>query len=83
MRIFDVPYAGGPAELLHLLSVVSPVADDLAVVYLPLLPVALWELLNELGVRLLRRPGRGVPDARLQRPGGPARASSSWPRATR
>ena len=52
--------------------VISPVADDLAVVYLPLLPVGLWELLGELGIRLLG-PGRGVPDARLQRPGGTAR----------
>ena len=56
VRIFDVPYAGGPGELLHLLSIVSPVADDLAVVYLPLLPVSLWELLGELGVRLVHVP---------------------------
>jgi dimethylargininase len=61
VRIFDLPYAGGPAELLHLLSVVSPVADDLAVAYLPLLPVALWELLNELGVRLLEVPAEEFP----------------------
>jgi dimethylargininase len=54
--IFDLPYAGGPAKLLHLLSVISPVADDLAVVHLPLLPVALWELLNELGTRLIDVP---------------------------
>jgi dimethylargininase len=53
VRIFDLPYAGGPDELLHLLSVVSPVADNLAVVYLPLLPVSLWELLRELGTRLI------------------------------
>ncbi|MEO8570112.1 MAG: arginine deiminase family protein, partial [Chloroflexota bacterium] len=38
VRVFDLPYWRGPAELIHLLSVVSPVADDLAVVYLPLLP---------------------------------------------
>jgi dimethylargininase len=56
VRIFDVPYWRGPAELIHLLSVISPVADDLAVVYLPLLPVGLWELLNELGVRQLAVP---------------------------
>ena len=31
-RIFDVPYWKGPAELVHLLSIVSPVADDVAVV---------------------------------------------------
>jgi N-dimethylarginine dimethylaminohydrolase len=29
--------------------VVSPVADDLAVVYLPLLPVGLWELMRRWG----------------------------------
>ncbi len=38
VRIFDVPYWRGPAELVHLLSVISPIADDLAVVFLPLLP---------------------------------------------
>jgi N-dimethylarginine dimethylaminohydrolase len=56
VRIFDVPYWRGPAELVHLLSVVSPVADDLAVVFLPLLPVGLWALLGELGVRLIEVP---------------------------
>lgn len=53
VRVFDVPYWRGPAELIHLLSVISPVADDLAVVYEPLLPVGLWRLLGDLGVRLL------------------------------
>ncbi len=53
MRIFDVPYWHGRTELIHLMSVISPVADDLAVVYLPLLPVGLWELLGELGIRLV------------------------------
>lgn len=56
VRIFDIPYWRGPAELIHLLSVISPVADDLAVVYLPLLPVGLWELLGELGMRLIEVP---------------------------
>jgi dimethylargininase len=56
VRIFDVPYWRGPAELIHLMSVISPVADDLAVVYLPLLPVGLWELLGELGIRLVEVP---------------------------
>ncbi len=53
VRVFDLPYWHGPDELVHLLSVISPVADDLAVVYLPLLPVGLWALLQELGIRLL------------------------------
>ena len=56
VRVFDVPFWRGPAELLHLLSVISPVADDLAVVYLPLLPVGLWELLHDLGTRLIDVP---------------------------
>jgi N-dimethylarginine dimethylaminohydrolase len=56
VRLFDVPYWRGPAELIHLMSVISPVADDLAVVYLPLLPVGLWELLGELGIRLVEVP---------------------------
>jgi dimethylargininase len=56
VRVFDVPYWRGSAELIHLLSVISPVADDLAVVYLPLLPVGLWRLLQELGIRLLEVP---------------------------
>jgi len=56
VRIFDVPYWRGPTELIHLLSVISPVADDLAVVYLPLLPVGLWQLLADLGIRLIPVP---------------------------
>jgi len=58
VRTFDVPYWRGPVELIHLLSLISPVADDLAVVYPPLLPVGLWQLLADLGVRLIP-----VPDA--------------------
>lgn len=56
VRVFDVPYWRGPAELIHLLSVISPVADDLAVVFPPLLPVGLWELLGDLGIRMIEVP---------------------------
>jgi dimethylargininase len=56
VRVFDVPYWKGPAELIHLMSVISPVADDLAVVYPPLLPVGLWELLGVLGIRMIDVP---------------------------
>ncbi len=68
VRVFDLPYWKGPAELVHLLSVISPVADDLAVVYPPLLPVGLWQLLDDLEIELIEVPRRRVPDARLQRP---------------
>ncbi len=61
VRVFDVPYWRGPDELIHLLSVISPVADDVAVVYEPLLPAGLYELLMDLSYRLVR-----VPDAEYE-----------------
>lgn len=61
VRIFDIPFWKGPAELVHLLSVISPVADDLAVVFLPLLPVGLWELLGELGIEMIAVPEEEFP----------------------
>jgi N-dimethylarginine dimethylaminohydrolase len=61
VRVFDVPYWKGPAELVHLLSVISPVADDLAVVFLPLMPAGLYELLADLGIWLLEVPEEEYP----------------------
>jgi N-dimethylarginine dimethylaminohydrolase len=61
VRIFDVPYWKGDAELVHLMSVISPIADDIAVVYLPLLPVGLWQLLRELEYRLVEVPDEEYP----------------------
>jgi N-dimethylarginine dimethylaminohydrolase len=61
VRAYDLPYWKGPDELVHLLSVISPVADDLAVVYLPLLPVGLWELLLDLDIRLIEVPDAEFP----------------------
>ncbi len=60
-HVFDVPYATGPAECLHLMSVISPVADDLAVVFLPQLPAGLHELLVERGVTLVSVPEEEMP----------------------
>jgi N-dimethylarginine dimethylaminohydrolase len=60
-RIVDVPYWKGPAELVHLMSVISPVSDDLAVVFLPLLPVGLWAWLGELGIGLVEVPEEEYP----------------------
>jgi dimethylargininase len=56
VRIFDLPYWRGPDELVHLLSVISPVADDLAAVFLPLLPAGLHAVLRDLAVRLVEVP---------------------------
>jgi N-dimethylarginine dimethylaminohydrolase len=50
---FDLPHHHGPERLLHLLSVISPVANDLALVFEPLAPVPLLEALDERGIRRL------------------------------
>jgi N-dimethylarginine dimethylaminohydrolase len=61
VRVFDLPYWKGPAELVHLLSVISPVADDMAVVFLPLMPAGLHALLSDLGIRLIEVPEEEYP----------------------
>jgi N-dimethylarginine dimethylaminohydrolase len=53
---YDLPYFTGPEACLHLLSLISPVDDDLAVAYPPLMPTAFWEELKRRGVRLLEVP---------------------------
>jgi dimethylargininase len=49
----DLPHDRGPGHVLHLMSLISPVADDLAVVYPPLAPVALMEMLADRGIRVV------------------------------
>jgi dimethylargininase len=49
----DLPHDRGPGHVLHLMSLISPVADDLAVVYPPLAPVALMQTLAERGIRVV------------------------------
>jgi N-dimethylarginine dimethylaminohydrolase len=53
---FDLPHLRGPGEVLHLMSLVSPLDRDLALVYLPLLPVRLVELLADRGIALVEVP---------------------------
>jgi N-dimethylarginine dimethylaminohydrolase len=53
---FDLPHLRGRGEVLHLLSLISPLAEDLALVYLPLLPVRLVELLEGRGIAMVEVP---------------------------
>jgi N-dimethylarginine dimethylaminohydrolase len=46
--------------VLHLLSVISPISDDLAVVDMPLLPSGLYRLLEEVGVKMIEIPQEEV-----------------------
>jgi dimethylargininase len=52
----DLPHHRGRGEVLHLLSLISPVDDDLVLVYPPLMPVRLVQLLEERGVHMIQVP---------------------------
>jgi dimethylargininase len=52
----DLPHYHGPGEVMHLMSLVSLLDRDLAVVYLPLMPVRLVELLREREYDLVEVP---------------------------
>ncbi|WP_375589313.1 arginine deiminase family protein [Hoeflea alexandrii] len=53
---FDLPLGNGADACLHLMSVVSPLAEKLALVYAPMLPVAFWQLLKDRGYTLVEAP---------------------------
>lgn len=55
---FDLPLWQGEEACLHLMSVISPLADDLALVHSPLLPAAFWQMLRQRGIRMVE----GDPD---------------------
>jgi len=57
----ELPYFGGPEACLHLLSLISLVDDDLAVVYPRLLAVPFWRLLRDRGIRLVEVPDEEFP----------------------
>jgi N-dimethylarginine dimethylaminohydrolase len=54
--VFDLPHWHGRGEVMHLLSLLSPLAPDLVVAYPPLLPVRLAQLLEERGIRIVPVP---------------------------
>jgi N-dimethylarginine dimethylaminohydrolase len=51
-----LPHYRGPADVFHLMSIVSPVDRDLAVVHSPLMPVPFREWLRERGMSLVEVP---------------------------
>ena len=56
-----LPHWRGPDDVFHLMSIISPVDRDLAVVYSPLLPVPFRDGLLEKGIQLIE-----VPDAEFE-----------------
>ncbi|HEX6490188.1 MAG TPA: arginine deiminase family protein [Gaiellaceae bacterium] len=53
---FDLPHWHGEGEVMHLLSLLSPLAGDLVVGYPPLLPTRLAQLLAARGIELVPVP---------------------------
>jgi N-dimethylarginine dimethylaminohydrolase len=53
---FDMPHYKGRSDVFHLMSVLSPLDKDLAVVYLPLMPVRLVEFLESRGIKFVHVP---------------------------
>jgi N-dimethylarginine dimethylaminohydrolase len=72
---FDLPHWNGRGEVMHLMSFISPLDRDLALVYPRIAPVRLLELLAERGIALVE-----VPDEEFETQGpnvlalGPRRA---------
>jgi N-dimethylarginine dimethylaminohydrolase len=54
--VVPLPHWRGPADVFHLMSIISPVDRNLAVVYAPLLPVPFRERLLELGFEFVEVP---------------------------
>jgi N-dimethylarginine dimethylaminohydrolase len=59
--VVPLPHWRGPADVFHLMSIISPVDRDLAVVYSPLMPVPFREALLARGIALV-----DVPDAEFE-----------------
>lgn len=57
----QLPHAGGPAACLHLMSMISLLDHDLAVVHMPLLSVPFVEILTEREIELVEVPDEEYP----------------------
>jgi len=54
--VVSLPHWDGPADVLHLMSLVSPIDSDLLLVYSPLLPVPFRQWLVSRGMELVEVP---------------------------
>src|SRR5262249_27652209 len=55
-----LPHFHGPGEVMHLLSLLSPLDCDLVVAYPPLMPVRLVPLLAQRGIEIVEGPAEEV-----------------------
>jgi N-dimethylarginine dimethylaminohydrolase len=52
----DLPHYKGPSDVFHLMSILSPVDTNLAVIFSPLMPIGFRNLLRERGFELVEVP---------------------------
>ena len=74
---YDLPHWNGRAEVMHLMSLISPLDDDLALVYPRLAPVRLLELLAEREVSRSSR-SRTMSSSRWARTCSRSGRASRW-----
>ena len=53
---FDLPVWQGAESCLHLMSVISPLAPKLALIHTPLVPTALYQLMQSMEIELIEAP---------------------------
>lgn len=53
---FDLPVWQGAQACLHLMSVISPLAPKLALIHAPLVPTALYQLMQSMDIELIAAP---------------------------
>ncbi len=63
--VVPLPHYRGPDDVFHLMSFISPIDRDLALVYSPLMPIPFRELLLARGIQLVE-----VPDEEFESMGG-------------
>jgi N-dimethylarginine dimethylaminohydrolase len=56
VEIAQLPHYKGPSDVFHLMSVLSPLDKDLALVFSPLMPVPLRQFLLDRGITLVEVP---------------------------
>ncbi|MCZ6727321.1 MAG: arginine deiminase family protein [Acidobacteria bacterium] len=54
--VVPLPHHRGPSDVFHLMSIMSPLAPDLALVYSPLMPVPFRQTLLDRGIGLVEVP---------------------------
>lgn len=54
--VADLPHYKGPSDVFHLMSILSPVDKNLAVVYSPLMPIRFRDQLAERGIEFVEVP---------------------------